>query len=171
MWKRIIVTHQQQAVEGEEPGGMVTGQHLEVERSLLREAVPLSRQYVEGHWKKLPSGPVFSTEEDTPPAYKDKVVTFVPEHVHTKLKEWVEMDPAADSEVLRIIQNKIHMRVPQDATGLRMKNGRAARENPGDLVQLMKKRLLNKSFRTASPEDLVNVLSLNLQPKPSADPP
>ena len=171
MWRRLVKRHQRAAVDGDEPGGMVTGKHLEMERSLLREAVPLAEYYSAGKLKPLASGPQYTTPEDNPPQYKGKEVRFIPEFVHTKVKEWVEMEPAVDSEVLRIIQHKIHVRVPEAATGLHMENGKNARENPDDLLKLMQKRLRNKSFRGADPDKLVNVLSLNLQPKPTADPP
>ena len=170
-WRRLVRRHQREAIDGEEPGGLVGGAQWEVPTEVLRDGESLRRMLQEEEWEALEPGPPYSTPKDNPEEYKNKGKEFKPEGIHGEYDQWLAIQPRCDSEVLRWIKHKIQVRAPEEAKGCRMRNGKKAREEPGALQKLMGKRLKNRTFRCARPEDLVNLVSLNLVDKPSADPP
>ena len=173
-WRRLVKRHQHEAVEGEEPGGLVAGEQWEVPTEALRDATSLRRMLEE--WEstestQLQAGPDYSTPEGNDERFKRRGKEFVPEGIHGHYEQWLEVMPRCDSEVLRWIKNKIVIRAPPEAKGVRMRNGKTAQEQPAAMQRLMGKRLRNKTWRCADKSRLVNLISLNLVDKPSADPP
>ena len=170
-WRRLVKRHQRGAVDGEEPGGLVSGKQWEVPTEVLRDGESLQKMLQDEGCDGLEAGPLYSTPDDNPEEFKVKPKTFKPEGIHEEMEEWLKIQPRCDSEVLRWIKDKIVVRAPEAAQGCRMRNGKVARDQPLALQQLMGKRLRNGTFRCASQEDCVNLVSLNLVDKPSAEPP
>ena len=170
-WNRLVERHQRAAVNGEEPGGLVTGTEWEVPTELMRDVADWEQELRKWEGREVPAGPDFNGPETNDAEYKERRDVFIPEHIHDRAVEWWRITPRCDSEVLRWMEHKIVVRMPESARGAKTKNGKAAREHPEALMRLMQKRLKNKTWRGARPEELISIIQLNLQPKPTADPP
>ena len=170
-WRQLVSEHQRLAVHGDEPGGLITGGEWDVPGEVMREAVDWDAEEERLMGVNLEAGPGFETPDTNPEQFKNRADEYLPEHIHTKVQEWWDIQPRCDSEVLRWIENKIRVRMPESARGAQMKNGRAALAEPKALMQLMKKRLKNRTWSCVAQEKLVSLIQLNLQPKPSAEPP
>ena len=158
-WAHQARLHQRLAVDGEEPGGLITGEQFAPAKELLRDVWRGLEQPATG----LPSGPDYTTAEDNPPEFKARVQEFVPGGIHAKLDAWRSMEPAVDTEVLHWVQHGYRVPHREEGVGLRLRNGRAARDNPDALQRLVMKRLRNQSWECTS--TVVNVLPANIAPK------
>ena len=69
----------------------------------------------------------------------------------------------ADEEILDWLkQGGYEVRVPEEAKGIFLKNGRAARQNEEVLEELVTKFLMKGSWELVSEEEVTNVLPLHL---------
>ena len=158
-WAHQVRMHQKLAVEGDEPGGLVSGGALAPPTELLRDMwAGLERPL-----GALQSGPKYTTPEDNPEEFRSKVQEFVPGKIHDCLDAWRRLRPAVDAEVLRWVQYGYEVPHREEGTGLRLRNGKAAREKPDSLQRLVLKRLRNKSWECT--QSVVNVLPANIAPK------
>ena len=95
-WEDMIEEHQRLAVEGEEPGGLVSGENMAPLGNVLRE-----------NWRALmdegvevASGPPYTQPEDNPKEFQGLKQEFVPGRPHECFAAWEAMKPACDGEVL-----------------------------------------------------------------------
>ena len=92
-WDGLVRDHQRFAVEGDEPGGLITGREHAPQQELLREvwreAVAGLTQALSG----LPSGPEYATPADNPEEVLKKVQEFRPGEIHRRVEAWRRLDP------------------------------------------------------------------------------
>ena len=104
-WDGLVRDHQRFAVEGDEPGGLITGREHAPQQELLREvwrdAVAGLTQDLSG----LPSGPAYATPADNPEEFLRKVQEFRPGEIHRRVEAWRRLDPQIDREVMDWIEN------------------------------------------------------------------
>ena len=117
---------------------------------------------------ELPSGPTYATPEGNPPEFLGRKQEFKPGEIHNRVAAWRRLDPQIDREVQDWIENGFEVPVHEEATGLRLRNGKVARENPEDFQRLLFKRLVNESWEVADAEGIINIIPGNMAPKPSA---
>ena len=103
--------------------------------------------------------------------YKDRVQCFIPGHIHTKVEAWRALRPRVDVEVLAWIEQGYQVKRHEAAMNIRCRNGKVARENEAAVRALFVKRVLEGSWETAKGEDLINIIPINLAPKPGAEVP
>lgn len=168
-WEKLVVDHQGRAVAGEEPGGLVSGGEWDAPLEVTRVVRNWEKEWQRRQGEELQAGPEFTGPESNPKEFEGRAEKYKAGRIHAVPEEWWKIEPRCDSEVLRWIESNITVRLPESARGARMKNGKAARENPVALGKLMQKRLRNGTWRTAGIGKLVSLIQLNLQPKPSAD--
>ena len=167
-WDALIEQHTLLAVDGEEPGGLITGsewaplQHLLQPMGLLPEGVSQG---------PFPSGPRYATVDENPPKYRDKQQEFVPGHIHSKVEAWRSLRPQVDVEVMAWIEQGYEVKQHEAAMHLRCRNGKVARENMGAVRALFMKRVKEGSWEVVRGEDLINIIPINLAPKPGAEVP
>ena len=166
-WRQLIEDHQRRAVDGDEPGGLVTGAHAHPSQHLLREWWRAQLQMVEGI---IPSGPQYTTAEDNAPEFKSTEKGVKPGKLHGRYEAWLQLDPTPDAEVLAWVPDMYVVKQHPDAMGLRCQNGRGARDNDEALQTILIKRLREESYEFAV-EGVINVVPVNLVPKPGATPP
>ena len=166
-WDALIDQHTQQAVDGDEPGGLITGEEWAPQSHLLQRVCSME----ESVGKTLPAGPTYATVEDNPVEYKDRVQCFIPGHIHTKVEAWRALRPRVDVEVLAWIEQGYQVKRHEAAMNIRCRNGKVARENEAAVRALFVKRVLEGSWETAKGEDLINIIPINLAPKPGAEVP
>lgn len=165
-WRRAIEDHTLAAVGGEEPGGLVSGaQQWRPPEHLLRE---VNTQVGELSKKDLPAGPWYPTAEDNPDEYKGIVEKFIPGHIHDKVDEWRRLQPRVDEEVLAWVEQGYEVKEHQAAMGIRCRNGKVARENEEAVRALLLKRLREGSWEMTNSDEVINIVPINLAPKPSA---
>ena len=92
-WAHQAWLHQQMAVDGEEPRGLITGKQLAPAKERLQDMWHGLKQPTMG----LPSGPDYTTAEDNPPKFKAKVQEFVLGGIHAKLDAWRSMELVVDT--------------------------------------------------------------------------
>ena len=165
-WDDLIDEHQKLAVEGEEPGGLVSGADMAPLGTVLRENW---RVLVE-EGVEVPSGPPHTQPEDNPPEFQGLKQEFVPGRPHECFAEWEKMDPACDREVLAWIRDMYEVQEHEEALGLVCRNGKEARENPAALQTILIKRLRERSYEFAK-DGVKNLVPVNLVEKLSATPP
>ena len=100
-WDDLIDEHQKLAIEGAEPGGLVSGADMAPLSTVLRENW---RVLVE-EGVEVPSGPPHTQPEDNPPEFQGLKQEFVPGRPHECFAEWEKMKPACDKEVLAWIRD------------------------------------------------------------------
>lgn len=165
-WEDIVKRHQLEAVDGEEAGGLISGEEWEPDTHVLQEMESLKELAAD-----LPSGPHYSTPEDNAEEFKGKEEAFTPGNVHKYVSVWARDDPLPHSEVLRILSQGVVVRVPKKATGIRSRNGKIAQKNQEDLAIMMSRRLEQGSYEAVPAESLINIIGFNLAEKPTASPP
>lgn len=165
-WAELIDRHQREAIDGEEPGGLIQGEELAPQTELMREVWKgVKLDSVAG---ELPSGPKYTTAEDNAQVYKDMKQCFKSGELHEKMEEWLRWEPTPDSEVLSWVEKGYPVQEHEAALGLNCGNGKVARQNPEALQILMTKRLREGSYETT--RTVKNVVPVNLVDKPTADP-
>ena len=85
-------------------------------------------------------------------------------------KAWRALVPRPHSEVLRWVDSMFEVKV-QDMEPIRKRNGAVARENSEALAVLIMGLLEQGSWEVVNKGSTVNVIPLNLAPKPGAEPP
>jgi hypothetical protein len=95
------------------------------------------------------------------------VQEFRPGEIHRRVEAWRRLDPQIDREVMDWIENGFEVPRKEGATGLRLRNGKTAREHPDAFQRLLLKRLLNESWEVSDAADIVNIIPGNMAPKPS----
>ena len=165
-WDDLIDEHQKLAIEGAEPGGLVSGADMAPLGTVLRENW---RALVE-EGVEVPSGPPHTQPEDNPPEFQGLKQEFVPGRPHECYAEWEKMKPACDTEVLAWIRDMYEVQEHEDALGLVCKNGKEARANPEALQTILIKRLRERSYEFAK-DGVKNLVPVNLVEKLSATPP
>ena len=104
-WDGLVRDHHRLVVEGDAPGGLITGREHAPQQELLREvwrdAVAGLTQDLSG----LPSGPAYATPADNPEEFLRKVQEFRPGEIHRRVEAWRRLDPQIDREVMDWIEN------------------------------------------------------------------
>ena len=165
-WDDIIDEHQRLAVEGEEPGGLVSGGHLAPLGTVLRG----NRRALVEEGVEVTSGSPYTQPEDNPPEFQGLKQEFVPGRPHECFSEWEKMKPACDKEVLAWIRDMYEVKEHAEALGLVCRNGKEAMSNPEALQTILIKRLRGKSYEFAK-DGVKNLVPVNLVEKASASPP
>ena len=164
--------------EGHETGGLEGGHELAMMGRLLESVTPELRGLLADAQQRLadglPSGPDFSEPPDcNPPEFKNKKQEFVPGAIHMEKhrQAWHALRPEPPKEVLRWVDNMYEIKVEEGGRGIRKQNGKVARMNSADLAKVMFALLEQGSWEVVQEGSTVNVIPLNLAPKPSASPP
>ena len=165
-WEDLIEEHQRLAVEGEEPGGLVSGENMAPLGNVLRE-----------NWRALmdegvevASGPPYTQPEDNPKEFQGLKQEFVPGRPHECFAAWEAMKPACDGEVLVWVRDMYEVKEHEEALGLTCRNGKEARNNLEALQTILIKRLREKSYEFAK-DGVKKLVPVNLVEKLSATPP
>ena len=146
-WNDLIDEHQRQAVEGEEPGGLVSGQGL----------APLSNSFRD-NWRALVEegketqiGPEYMQPKVNPVEFQGLKQEFAPGKPHECYDEWAAMVPTCDAEVMVWIRDMTLYEVQEheEALGLMCKNGKCARDNQEALQPVLVNRLIEESYEFA----------------------